>query len=82
MLQCNAECPGLSLLLLKLGGETRKYQAQNHSKYQTLHYEIFLLTEVNLFRQDHVVHCEKESVECPNGCGLFVVRKQVGNMLS
>ncbi|CAH3037545.1 unnamed protein product, partial [Porites evermanni] len=33
-------------------------------------------------KKDHVVHCEKEPVECPNGCGLFVVRKQVGNMLS
>ena len=38
-----------------------------------------MLMELNFSLQDHVVHCEKKLVECPNSCGLFVVRKQVGN---
>ena len=51
----------------------------NTSKYQTLYYDSEILTELNLCPQDHVVQCEQKLVECPNGCGLSVVRKQVGN---
>lgn len=43
------------------------------------HNMALMLMGLNFSLQDHVVHCEMKLVECPNSCGLFVVRIQVGN---